>query len=141
MQLLHAFITPFNGVLLFVVLVSLVTDAWMSDPLQRDYKTVVLLSSMVLLSSVIRFWQEFRSNKAAEKLKQMIRTTALVLRQDMGKEEIPIEELVPGDIVFLSAGDMVPADCRLLQSKDLFIGQSILSGESLPVEKLSLIHI
>lgn len=134
-QFLHAFITPFNGVLFFVAIVSLITDVWLVSPSEREYKTVILLSSMVLLSSVIRFWQEFRSNKAAERLKRMIKTTALVLRQNEGKKEIPIEELVPGDIVFLSAGDMIPADCRLIQSKDLFIGQSILSGESLPVEK------
>ena len=95
----------------------------------------MLLSLMILLSSLIRFWQEYRSNRAAERLKSMIKTTALVLRQDQGKKEIDIKELVPGDIVFLSAGDMIPADCRILQSKDLFVSQSILSGESLPVEK------
>ncbi|MFI5188290.1 MAG: HAD-IC family P-type ATPase, partial [Chitinophagales bacterium] len=134
-QLLHAFITPFNGVLFFVAVISLITDVWLVGPDEKDYKTVTLLSIMVLLSSLIRFWQEFRSNKAAERLKSMVKTTATVLRQGQGKREINIEELVPGDIVFLSAGDMIPADCRILQSKDLFVSQSILSGESLPVEK------
>jgi len=134
-QLLHAFLTPFNGVLFFVASVSIISDVWLVDPSDREYETVTLLSIMILLSSLIRFWQEFRNNKAAERLKQMIKTTALVIRQDEGKKEIPIGKLVPGDIVFLSAGDMVPADCRLIQSKDLFISQSILSGESLPVEK------
>jgi Mg2+-importing ATPase len=134
-QLFHAFITPFNGVLFSVIIVSAITDVWMVSPEEREYKTITLLSTMILLSSIIRFWQEFRSNKAAERLKSMIKTTALVLRKDQEKKEIEIKELVPGDIVFLSAGDMIPADCRILQSKDLFVSQSMLSGESLPVEK------
>src|ERR1035438_6137580 len=65
----------------------------------------------------------------------MIKTTATVLRKETGKQEIPIKELVPGDIISISAGDMLPADCRIIQSKDLFISQSMLTGESLPVEK------
>lgn len=135
LQLFHAFITPFNGVLFFVAFVSLITDVWLVGPGEKDYKTVTLLSIMILLSSLIRFWQEFRSNKAAERLKSMVKTTATVLRHGQGKKELNIEELVPGDIVFLSAGDMIPADCRVVQSKDLFVSQSMLSGESLPVEK------
>ena len=134
-QLLHAFITPFNGVLFSVIIVSAITDVWMVSPGDREYKTITLLSSMIFLSSIIRFWQEFRSNKAAERLKSMIKTTALVQRKGQERKEIEIKELVPGDIILLSAGDMIPADCRILQSKDLFISQSILSGESLPVEK------
>ena len=95
---------------------------------------------MVSLSGLLRFWQEFRTNKAAQALKSMVRTTATVLRRGPGnigpgQEEIAIEELVPGDIIFLAAGDLVPADVRLLESRDLFVSQSILSGESLPVEK------
>jgi Mg2+-importing ATPase len=134
-QLLYAFLTPFNGVLSSVALVSLITDVWLVTPEEREYKTVILVSAMILLSSLIRFWQEFRSNKAAEHLKGMIKTTAAVLRLGEAKKEINIEELVPGDIVFLSGGDMIPADCRIIQSKDLFVSQSILTGESLPVEK------
>lgn len=134
-QLLLSFIFPFNAVLVTIALISLVTDVLMAKPGEEDYKTILLLSIMILLSSLIRFWQEFRSNKAAETLKGMIKTTATVLRQDEGKREIEIRELVPGDIIFLSAGDMIPADCRIIQSKDLFISQSMLTGESLPVEK------
>ena len=134
-QLLSAFLTPFNAVLLLLALVSLISPMFFSNSTDRDYKTVILVSIMVLLSSLLRFWQEFRSNKAAEELKSMIKTTATVLRQEGGKKEIDIKELVPGDIVFLSSGDMIPADCRVLQSKDLFISQAILSGESMPVEK------
>ena len=134
-QLFHAFLTPFNALLLIVALVSLITDILLVSRAEREYKTVILVSSMMLLSSLLRFWQEYRSNKAAEQLKSMIKTTATVLRLDEGKKEIDLKELVPGDIVFLSAGDMIPADCRILQSKDLFISQSMLTGESLPVEK------
>ncbi|MBS1921485.1 MAG: magnesium-translocating P-type ATPase [Bacteroidetes bacterium] len=137
-QLLLAFFTPFNAVLSIVALVSLLTDVILVRPEHQDYDTLIIISSMILLSSLIRFWQEFRSNKAAEKLKGMITTTATVLRIGEGKKEIHIRELVPGDIIYLSAGDMIPADCRILQSKDLFISQSILTGESLPVEKRDL---
>src|ERR1019366_8835380 len=138
-QLLHSFIFPFNAVLVVIATISYITDVLIANPGERDYKTIILLSIMILLSSLIRFWQEFRSNKAAETLKGMIKTTATVLRKDTGKAEIDIKELVPGDIIFISAGDMIPADCRIIQSKDLFISQSMLTGESLPVEKRSLV--
>lgn len=87
-QLLHSFITPFNGVLIFVIIISLITDVWLADAADKDYKTVILLSTMILLSSLIRFWQEFRSNNAAERLKKMITTTALVLRKETGKKKL-----------------------------------------------------
>lgn len=95
---------------------------------------------MVLVSGLMRFWQEYRSGKAAEALKAMVRNTATVLRRDergMRGElrEIPMGELVVGDIVRLSAGDMIPADIRLIESRDLFISQAVLTGEALPVEK------
>ncbi len=134
-QLLAAFLTPFNGVLFIVALVSLLTDVFLVLPAEREYKTVILLTLMVLLSSLLRFWQEYRSNKAAEALKSMIKTTATVLRKPGEKKEISFKKLVPGDLVLLSAGDMIPADCRILQSKDLFIIQSSLTGEAMPIEK------
>ncbi|HEU0064326.1 MAG TPA: magnesium-translocating P-type ATPase, partial [Flavisolibacter sp.] len=96
---------------------------------------VIVVGVMVFLSSFLRFFQEFRSNKAAEQLKKMVKTTATVFRKETGRREIDIKELVPGDIIFLSAGDMIPGDCRITQCKDLFVSQSILTGESLPVEK------
>ncbi|GAC1421142.1 MAG: magnesium-translocating P-type ATPase [Flavisolibacter sp.] len=134
-QLLQAFINPFIGVLIIIAVVSLVTDVMLANPADRDYKTVFVVALMVLISSFLRFYQEFRSNKAAEQLKKMVKTTATVLRQVTGKQELGIIELVPGDVIFLSAGDMIPGDCRIIQSKDLFVSQSILTGESLPVEK------
>lgn len=142
MQLLMAFNNPFIFVLLVLAIVSFVTDYWL--PLQKGEETdvtgIFIILIMVTLSGLLRFWQEFRSNKAAEALKSMIRTTATVLRRphkDMNPEryEVPLNEIVPGDIVYLSAGDMIPADIRLIESRDLFVSQAVLTGESIPVEK------
>lgn len=135
MQLLKAFANPFIYILLIIAVVSFIIDVWLSTPEERDFKTVIVVSIMVLVSAILRFVQEYRSNAAAEKLKSMVTTTATVLRKFAGKKEIPISELVPGDIVYLSAGDMIPADCRIMQSKDLFVSESMLTGEALPVEK------
>ncbi|MFI5150817.1 MAG: magnesium-translocating P-type ATPase [Bacteroidia bacterium] len=134
-QLIKAFFNPFTGVLLLIALISFIMDVILASPGERDYKTVILVSTMVLLSTLIRFWQEFTSNKAAEELKNMVKTTTTVLRKGEEKKEIEIQELVPGDIIHLSAGDMIPADCRMLYAKDLFISQAMLTGESMPVEK------
>jgi Mg2+-importing ATPase len=134
-QLFQAFLNPFIGILIALAIVSLITDVFLAAPGDRDYKTVIVVSVMVLLSSLLRFWQEFRSNKAAEQLKSMVKTTATALRKEIGKREINIEQLVPGDIVFVSAGDMIPGDCRIIHSKDLFVTQSMLTGEAMPVEK------
>lgn len=141
-QLLQAFNNPFIYVLIALAAVSFVTDYWLPrrNGEETDLTGVIIILTMVSLSGLLRFWQEFRTNKAAHALKSMVRTTATVLRRGPGnirpvQQEIPIEELVPGDVIFLAAGDLVPADVRLLESRDLFISQSILSGESLPVEK------
>ena len=134
-QLFNAFITPFNGVLLAVALVSFITDVWLLNPIDREYKTVGMVTFMIFLSSLIRFWQEYRSNVAAMQLKNMITTAASVFRKGTGQIEIEIKKIVPGDIIYLSAGDMIPADGRIIQSKDLFVSQSMLTGESMPVEK------
>jgi Mg2+-importing ATPase len=139
-QLVQAFIDPFIGVLMLIAIVSYVTDVVTQLPANRDYKTVIVVTVLIILSSLLRFWQEFRSNIAAEKLKGLVKTTATVLRKETGKTEIDIKELVPGDIILLSAGDMIPADCRVLQSKDLFVSQSILTGEALPVEKRDMVE-
>ena len=135
MQLLGAFANPFIIVLLVLAFISLIMDVMRQEPENRDYKTVIVISVMVFLSTFIRFLQEYRSNVAAEKLKSMVTTTATVLREETGRTEIDIKQLVPGDIIFLSAGDMMPADIRILQSKDLFVSQAMLTGEALPVEK------
>ena len=134
-QLFNAFITPFNGVLFAVALVAFFTDVWLLIPADREYKTVGMVTAMIFLSSLIRFWQEYKSNIAAMQLKNMITTAASVFRKGVGQIEIEIKKIVPGDIIYLSAGDMIPADGRLLQSKDLFVSQSMLTGESMPVEK------
>jgi Mg2+-importing ATPase len=138
-QLFRAFLTPFNGVLFAVSIVSLFTDVLFASPEDRSFKTIIVLGAMVLLSTLLRFWQEFRSNRAAEELKRMVSSTAAVLRAGMERpQETPISTLVPGDIVYLSAGDMVPADVRLLTAKDLFVSQAMLTGESIPLEKYAV---
>jgi len=146
-QLFSAFINPFIGVLIVIGTVSLIMDVILAPPGEKDYKEAIVLSIMILSSALLRFWQEFRSNNAAEKLKSMVKTTATVLRNDFPvksfhktvssafKKEVDIKELVPGDIIYLSAGDMIPADVRILHSKDLFVSQSMLTGEAMPVEK------
>lgn len=134
-QLFQAFLNPFIAVLIVLAIVSFITDVLIAAPADKSYKTVIVVCVMISLSSLLRFWQEFTSNKAAEELKSMVKTTATVLRKDGDKKEIDIKQLVPGDIVHLSAGDMIPADCRVMQSKDLFVSQAILTGESLPLEK------
>ncbi|MBS1527665.1 MAG: magnesium-translocating P-type ATPase [Bacteroidetes bacterium] len=134
-QLFQAFINPFIGVLVVLAIISMITDVIIQVPADRDYSTVLIISIMVMLSVLLRFVQEYRSNQAAEKLKSMVKTTATVIREGQDKQEIDIKQLVPGDIIQLAAGDMIPADVRVLQSKDLFVSQAMLTGESVPVEK------
>lgn len=126
-HLLHAFNNAFILLLLTLAAVAALTS---------DYEAAVIISVMVFVSVVLRFVQEFRSSQAAEKLREMVETTATVTRNGV-KSEVPVDELVPGDIVHLSAGDMIPADLRLLNAKDLFVSQAALTGESLPVEKFA----
>lgn len=134
-QLLHAFINPFIFILLVIVGVSYIIDVALAQGADKDYTTVTVISTMIVISALMRFVQEYRSNKAAEQLKKMVKTTAHVKRKNSEREEVEIKDLVPGDLVYLSAGDMIPADCRLLHCKDLFVGESMLTGEALPVEK------
>ena len=137
LQLLRAFKNPFIVVLLVLAVVQLVTTP-------DDLSGPIIIAVMVGISVLLSFTQEYRSSRAAEKLKAMVRNTATVTRQasDGHSEqiEVPVGELVVGDIVHLGAGDMVPADLRLLAAKDLFISQAILTGESLPVEKAAPSH-
>ncbi len=102
--------------------------------LTGDNRATVIIFMMVILGIVLRFTQEMRADNAAEKLRAMVKTTATVLR-DGSKCEVPLKAIVPGDILLLSAGDMVPADVRVLSAKDLFVNQATLTGESMPVEK------
>jgi Mg2+-importing ATPase len=100
-----------------------------------DIRATIVMCIMLSLGIVLKFVQELRADNSAEQLKAMVSTTATVIRSGTQKE-IPLEMLVPGDIIHLSSGDMIPADVQILSSKDLFINQSALTGESLPVEKL-----
>lgn len=134
-QLISSFINPFIGILAFIAITSFFIDIWIPKSEEEDYSTVIVVGIMILISAFIRFFQEFRNNHAAEKLKDMVENTATVLRDDGVKKEIDIRDLVPGDVIILTAGDMIPADCRIFQSKDLFVIQSALTGESLPIEK------
>ncbi|QXH56755.1 magnesium-translocating P-type ATPase [Pseudomonas maumuensis] len=143
-QLLKALHNPFIYVLLTLAGISFVTDYWLpvraGDMEEADLTKVIIIMTMVSLSSLLRFWQEYRSGKAADALKAMVRTTATVLRREHHDQparlrEVPMNELVAGDIVQLAAGDMIPADIRLIESRDLFISQAVLTGEALPVEK------
>ncbi len=134
-QLWHAFWTPFTVVLVVLAGLSFGTG---------DRNAAYIVGVMVALATLVRFSQEFRSNQAAQALRAMVRTSALVERAEASetaapgatqRSERPIEELVPGDIVHLAAGDMIPADVRLLTAKDVFVSQSALTGEAIPVEK------
>ena len=136
-ELAHAFANPFNFLLATLAVLSGLTG---------DYDAMTVIGVMVAFSTGLRFVQEFRSNKSAQALRALVRTSTAVERADdeyppdstpaMRRREIPMDELVPGDIVYLSAGDMIPADVRLIAAKDLFVGQSALTGEALPVEKV-----
>lgn len=138
-RLVGAFVNPFTAILFFLAVVSAITDIIMPimqrTPEDVDPLTVIIICTMVFISGTLRFVQESRSGSAAEKLLAMITTTCTVDRKERTKMEIPLEETVVGDIVHLSAGDMVPADLRILEAKDLFISQASLTGESDPVEK------
>jgi Mg2+-importing ATPase len=122
---IHAVLNPLVLLLAVLAIVSLVTG---------DARAAIVMAVMIVLGVGLRFMQETRANEAAEKLRAMIRVTATVVREGRPREE-PLARLVPGDIVQLSAGDMIPADVRILTCRDLFLIQSSLTGESLPVEK------
>lgn len=139
LQFLRTFTNPFIIVLIFLFAIMLVTDVILADPAEGpEYTGVSVIAAMVLISAVLRFWQEYRSSRAAEELKKMVRTTVQVTRRESDRSvsrEIPLEEIVPGDIVTLAAGDIVPGDVRFVRTKNLQVNQSMLTGEALPVEK------
>ncbi|MDD4181924.1 MAG: magnesium-translocating P-type ATPase [Victivallaceae bacterium] len=135
-RLFEAFINPFTVVLLILAGISAGTDIIFAAPADQDITAVVIVLTMVFISGTLRFIQETRSGNAAEKLNEMVETTTAVERQGEGKIEISLYEVVCGDIVYLAAGDMVPADLKILSAKDLFISQSALTGESEAQEKM-----
>ncbi|WP_052492737.1 magnesium-translocating P-type ATPase [Leucobacter komagatae] len=138
-QYLRTLTNPFILILIGLVVIMFFTDVLFADPEEgSDWVGVITISTMVLVSSIMRFWQEFRSGRAAERLAALVRTTTAVTRQIDGVPvtgERSIEEVVPGDIVELAAGDMLPADVRLIRSTDLQVNQAMLTGEAMPVEK------
>lgn len=118
-------------------LVILLTILGLISLLTADVRSAIVIFLMVILGVAIRYVQEMRADKAAEKLKALVSTHATVCRNGTD-QEVPLKMLVPGDIVRLGAGDMIPADVRLLNAKDLFLNQAVLTGESLPVEKTAV---
>lgn len=134
-QLAKSFVNPFIFILLAIAVISFAIDVWWAASGEKDYKTVIVVLAMIIISGLLSFFQEYRSNRAAEQLKGMVSNTAAVLRKGRGKNEIEMSQIVPGDVIHLAAGDMIPADCRVVESIDLFISESMLTGESLPVEK------
>jgi P-type Mg2+ transporter len=145
-RFIAAFINPFTLVLMVLAAVSVFTDVILVPAGDSDFTAVIIIVSMITLSGFLRFIQELRSNNAAKNLTEMVKTTVSVARKFKDKElnntyseknEIPVDEIVVGDVVHLAAGDMVPADVRIIQAKDLFVSQAALTGESEPVEKFS----
>jgi Mg2+-importing ATPase len=134
-ELVGRSINPLNALLLSLAIASYFLG---------DQRAAIVIAVMVALSISLSFIQEHRSNNAADKLRRMVLTTATVRRQVGAAAndhvDVPIEQLVPGDIVLLSAGDMIPADLRLISAKDLFINQSTLTGEAMPIEKVAAAH-
>ena len=136
-KIYESIINPFTVILLVIALVSLVTNVWLAKPGEEDPTTSIIIVVLVLISGGIRFVQELRSDRAASNLSRLIVNTATVIREG-AEQELPIDELVVGDIIKLSAGDMIPADVLLLDSRDFFVQQSGLTGESDAVEKVCL---
>ena len=134
LRLLESIINPFNVILMLIGLVTLITDVVIAE--KADWLTVIIIYGLVLISSLISFIQNERSNNAAEALSKMV-TNDTLTKRDLEFKEVLMENIVPGDIIKLSAGDMIPADVRFIQTKDTFVAQSALTGESQPVEKFS----
>ena len=135
MRIVKAFADPFAGILFVLAIVSFVTDVIMASPGAEDPSATILILAMVFASGLLRFVQETRSGDAAAALAKTIQTTCLVEREGAGRRELPLSEVVVGDLVHLAAGDIIPADLRLVSARDLFVSQSALTGESEPVEK------
>lgn len=146
-KIFKAFINPFTIILLCLAGVSSLTDMvfpyfalFGNTRNDFDCLTFLIIITMVLISGILRYVQESKSGHAAEKLQAMITTTCTVDRYHKKQIEIALDDVVVGDIIHLSAGDMIPADIRILQAKDLFVSQSSLTGESHPVEKTAKVY-
>ncbi|MGB9854663.1 MAG: HAD-IC family P-type ATPase, partial [Candidatus Bathyarchaeales archaeon] len=121
------FLLHFRSPLVIILLIAGLISGFLGE-----IPNVVIIFSIVFLSVVLDFYQESKAEKAAEMLRERVTTTATVLRDGV-KREVKLSEIVPGDIIYLSAGDIVPADARIISAKDLFVNQSALTGESFPV--------
>ena len=135
-KLREAIINPFNVVLFIVAIITFITDVVLATKI--DYATFILILSTILISALISLTQQLKSDDAASKLRNMITNNMEVIRDDV-QYTVDLEEVVPGDIVKLSSGDMIPGDVRFIETKDLFIDQASLTGESNPVEKFSVL--
>lgn len=135
LRFLAAFADPFTYILVFIAAVSVLTDWVFASGGDRDLSTPLIIGAMVLVSGVLRFVQDEKSTVAAEALAEMVESCAEVERDGDGGNETLIDEIVVGDVVHLSSGDVVPADLRIFAARDLFVSQASLTGESEPVEK------
>ncbi|WEK82923.1 MAG: magnesium-translocating P-type ATPase [Mycoplasma sp.] len=135
--IVDAFFNPFSIVLSVIAILNIITPIISGNSIEAsDWISFGIIVSMIIVAGTIKIFQETKSSKASEKLKEMIKTTTAVTRNGITKELL-IEEVLPGDIIKLAAGDMIPADMRILSAKDLFVTQSALTGESEPVEKFA----
>ncbi len=129
---LASLFSPFNGILMGITLILIYTDVILLE--SPSFANIIVILILIITSTLLEFFEEFRSNKAAEKLRELVAATSTVIRD--GKEiKIPMKEITIGDIIILSAGDMIPADLRIIDSKDLYVSQSSLTGESDAVKK------
>ena len=125
--------TPFNIILLGIMLVLFYTDVILQE--QANYSNIIVILVLVSASTLLEFSQEYRSNKAAAKLKSLVATTTTVIRDNV-RTKIPVRDVTLGDVIILSAGDLIPADLRIIEAKDLYVSQSSLTGESDAVKKI-----
>ena len=135
LRFLAAFADPFTYILIFIAVVSVLTDWVFATGSERDLSTPLIIGIMVLVSGVLRFVQDEKSAGAAESLAEMVESTAEVERDGDGGNETPVDEIVVGDVIHLSSGDVVPADLRIFAARDLFVSQASLTGESEAIEK------
>jgi len=137
-QLIQSFMDPFIGVLVILAIASLFTEFILAPPQDQDLTSVIIISILILIAALLSFIQEYQASQAADKLLGLIKNTTLIVRKETGRQERLTEDIVRGDIIHLSAGDIIPADVRLFDINNLSINEAALTGESLPVDKFDL---
>ena len=130
--LLQSLLTPFNCILIGISIILIYTDIYLA--IEPSYANIIVIAILVTASTLLEFFESYRSNKAAEKLREIVETTTTVIR-DNKEINIPVKNVTLGDIVLLSAGSIIPADLRIIESKDLYVGQASLTGESDNIKK------